>query len=202
MVGFSPDDRSKPNVFRFTLGADPSAQLAGPYSAPLDAPSGSIQLLRLDDPSAEDPDFRPLLLVDEAVYDSVAPWPSGPAGAGNSLTRTQADDFGRLPTSWRSETPSPGSVVWSRRFGGDANEDGVFDQLDVAQVLDFGTYMTGQPATWAQGDWTGDGQFDQRDIVLALQSGTWPRGYEAFYHANAVDPRLKDDSIFFKLELN
>ena len=92
--------------------------------------------------------------------------------------------------------------MWSSRFGGDAYEDGLFDQLDVAQVLDFGKYMTGLPATWAQGEWTGDGQFDQRDIVWALQTGTWPRGFEAFYHATAVDQRPEDDGIFRWLELN
>ena len=58
------------------------------------------------------------------------------------------------------------------RLTGDANEDGQFDLQDITQTLQAGKYMTGGPASWADGDWTGDGQFDQRDIVAALQNGT------------------------------
>jgi hypothetical protein len=63
------------------------------------------------------------------------------------------------------------------RQAGDANLDGAFDQEDVVQVLQAGgKYLSGQPASWAEGDFTGDGLFDPRDIVAALQLGTYLKG--------------------------
>ena len=43
-------------------------------------------------------------------------------------------------------------------------------------MLQGGKFMTGQPATWSQGDWTGDGLFDQLDLVAALQTGGYLQG--------------------------
>lgn len=72
---------------------------------------------------------------------------------------------------------------------GDANQDYTFDQRDIVEVLQAGKYLTGQPATWGEGDWngapggfagdppSGDGVFDQNDIVAALHHG--------FYGADA-----------------
>jgi hypothetical protein len=71
---------------------------------------------------------------------------------------------------------------------GDANQDLNFDQLDIAQVLQSGKYLTDEPATWPEGDWNGmsasypghpaegDGLFDQLDIVAAQQSATYLTG--------------------------
>jgi hypothetical protein len=75
---------------------------------------------------------------------------------------------------------------------GDANADLQFDQLDIVQVLQRGRYLTGQPATWGDGDWNGapggapnrppigDGVFDQRDIVASLGNDLFKKGpYDA-----------------------
>jgi hypothetical protein len=68
---------------------------------------------------------------------------------------------------------------------GDANQDFSFDQRDIVQVLQAAKYLTGESATWGEGDWNGgpggypgepppgNGLFDQRDIVAALQTGTY-----------------------------
>jgi hypothetical protein len=56
---------------------------------------------------------------------------------------------------------------------GDANLDGVFDRLDLVEVLQGGKYLTRQDAVWGEGDWNADGQFDQLDLVAALQSGRY-----------------------------
>ena len=65
--------------------------------------------------------------------------------------------------------------VWinTQPIAGDANRDGVFNQLDIVQVLQSAKYQTGQPATWAEGDFNRDGVFDQLDIVAALQTGKY-----------------------------
>ncbi len=71
---------------------------------------------------------------------------------------------------------------------GDADEDLDFDQLDLVRVQVAAKYLTGQLATWGQGDWNGapggnpgsppagDGLFNQRDIVAAQQAGLYLRG--------------------------
>lgn len=71
---------------------------------------------------------------------------------------------------------------------GDANQDLQFDQLDLVQVQIAAKYLTGQPATWGEGDWnaapggspdappTGDGLFNQLDIVAAQQAGMYLTG--------------------------
>jgi hypothetical protein len=63
--------------------------------------------------------------------------------------------------------------IWlnTQLIAGDANRDGVFNQLDIVQILQSDRYQTGLPATWAEGDFNGDGVFDQLDIVAALQTG-------------------------------
>ncbi len=65
--------------------------------------------------------------------------------------------------------------IWinTQLIAGDANRDGVFNQLDIVQVLQSAKYQTGQPATFAEGDFNRDGVFDQLDIVEALQTGKW-----------------------------
>ena len=71
---------------------------------------------------------------------------------------------------------------------GDANQDLQFDQLDMVQVLQRNKYLTGQAATWGDGDWDGapggtagnpppgNGLFDQADIVASLQHGLYTMG--------------------------
>ena len=71
---------------------------------------------------------------------------------------------------------------------GDANQDRSFDQLDIIQVQISAKYLTGQAATWGEGDWDGapggivgnpppgDGVFDQLDIISALNAATYLTG--------------------------
>jgi hypothetical protein len=71
---------------------------------------------------------------------------------------------------------------------GDANQDLQFNQFDLIQVLQAAKYLTGQPATWGEGDWNGapagkpgvppagDGLFNQQDIVAAQQAGLYLSG--------------------------
>ena len=53
---------------------------------------------------------------------------------------------------------------------GDANGDHRFDQLDLIQVLRARKYLTGQPASWSEGDWNRDGIFNQLDVLLVQQT--------------------------------
>jgi hypothetical protein len=73
-------------------------------------------------------------------------------------------------------------------LAGDADQDLDFDQRDLVQVQIGGKYLTGQSATWGEGDWNGapggqpgdppagDGLFNQADIVAAQQAAAYLTG--------------------------
>jgi hypothetical protein len=75
-----------------------------------------------------------------------------------------------------------------RLLAGDADQDLDFDQLDLVQVQVAAKYLTGQAATWGEGDWNGapggspgnpppgDGVFDQLDIIAALGENIYLMG--------------------------
>ena len=75
-----------------------------------------------------------------------------------------------------------------RLQAGDADQDLDFDQLDLVKVQIAAKYLTGQAATWGEGDWNGapggspgspppgNGLFDQLDIVAALSAGVYLTG--------------------------
>ena len=80
---------------------------------------------------------------------------------------------------------------------GDADQDLDFDQLDLVKVQVAAKYLTGEAATWGEGDWdgapggeqgdppAGDGKFDQLDIVSALSGGVYLAGpYAALKHVS------------------
>jgi hypothetical protein len=83
-------------------------------------------------------------------------------------------------------------------MAGDADMDLKFDQLDLVQVQIAAKYLTGQPATWGEGDWdgapggtpgdppTGNGFFDQLDIIAALAAGTYLTGPYAAIHSSPM----------------
>ena len=77
-----------------------------------------------------------------------------------------------------------------------------FDQLDLVRVQVAAKYLTGQSASWGDGDWdgapggepgnppAGDGQFDQVDIIAALASGVYLTGP----YATVAGPGTSRDS--------
>ena len=173
VVAFDPNDRTKGPVFRVQYDVDASTTIIGPYSDALDDSRGVIRLERPDDAAAEAAGVTLYLYVDEVTYQATAPWPLGTTGTGSSLSRLSATSFGNFANSWRADSASPGSVDFVFRQAGDANEDGIFNQLDLVQVLQGGKYQTGQPARWREGDWNTDGVFDQLDLVESLQAGSY-----------------------------
>jgi hypothetical protein len=85
---------------------------------------------------------------------------------------------------------------------GDADQDYDFDQLDLVQVQIAAKYLTGQAATWGEGDWngapggeqgkppTGNGLFDQVDIIAALGAAKYLTGpYAAIATGGKQDDR-------------
>jgi hypothetical protein len=93
------------------------------------------------------------------------------------------------------EDLQPGRIVVTSTGGaapelqaGDSNQDLKFDQVDLVQVQIAAKYLTGQAATWGEGDWngapggspgsppTGDGLFNQVDIVASQVAGKYLTG--------------------------
>jgi hypothetical protein len=85
---------------------------------------------------------------------------------------------------------------------GDADQDLTFDQKDLVTVQQSAKYLTGQAATWGDGDWNGapgglpgspplgDGLFTQLDVVAALSAGVYLTGPYA-----AVSPILQPEDV-------
>ena len=75
-----------------------------------------------------------------------------------------------------------------RLEAGDADQDLDFDQFDLIKVQVAAKYLTGEAATWGEGDWDaapggeqgsppqGNGLFDQLDIIAALNNGLYLAG--------------------------
>ena len=76
----------------------------------------------------------------------------------------------------------------SELLAGDSDQDFDFDQFDLIKVQVAAKYLTGQPATWGEGDWdgapggrhgsppAGDGFFSQPDIIAALSPAHYLTG--------------------------
>ena len=99
-----------------------------------------------------------------------------------------------------AETRSDVDIIVPLRAG-DSDQDLDFDQLDLIKVQQAGKYLTGEAATWGDGDWdgapggqqaappAGDGLFNQIDIIAALGAGTYLTGP---YGAVASGGQLSD----------
>ena len=86
LVRFDPATAVTASAFRFLYGVDPSVPLLGPFDEPLSDEGMTLRLQRPDAPPPDEPDFVPIVGVDEIVYTNAAPWPTGAGGTGQSLT--------------------------------------------------------------------------------------------------------------------
>lgn len=94
-------------------------------------------------------------------------------------------------------------------LAGDANMDYEFNQLDLVRVQVAAKYMTGQDATWGEGDWdgapggqpgnppAGNGKFDQLDIIAALGPGHYLTGPYNALAPNPGNPNDEQTSIVY-----
>ena len=170
-------DPSGVAVFQFFFGMAPGANFAGDFResrrTSLEDDGGHLLLQKPGTPPAGDRNFVPLYWVDELTYDNEAPWPTNLLGNGNSLTRVSASEPGFHPSNWTASPASPGSAEFFSRILGDVDRDSLFSQADINQLIQAGKYLSGDPATFEEGDFTGDGVFNQLDIVMALSAGTF-----------------------------
>lgn len=109
-------------------------------------------------------------------------------GSGANGWGPGGDRVGIGEIAFRDSGLDPGDIIGQVLQAGDANMDLEFNQLDLVQVQIAAKYLTGQAATWGEGDWNGapggspgsppagDGLFDQLDIIAALTAGVYLTG--------------------------
>lgn len=106
VIPFDPDDVLNANklaAFMAHYGINSAYHLVGGMSEPLSNNSGRISLQQPDTPSV---DLTPRVVVDEVVYDDLAPWANAD-GSGQSLNRNGYQTNGNLASSWDAATPTP-----------------------------------------------------------------------------------------------
>ena len=107
--------------------------------------------------------------------------------------------FGKTPQETVELTFVEAAAVEDALQAGDADMNYEFNQLDLVQVQIAAKYLTGQAATWGDGDWdgapagepgnppAGNGTFDQLDIIAALGAGTYLKGPYAAIGKNGTE---------------
>ena len=112
MLTFDPElatNTSLVSAFRTHYGIDNTVRLFGSDTGGnLGNNYGRVSLQLADDPSATDPEVTPWVLVDEVVYDDLAPWSTAADGTGPSLNRLASGDEGTAASNWTGADPSPG----------------------------------------------------------------------------------------------
>ena len=111
VVSFDPSDplnAGKLAAFKTLYSVPAGVTIVGPYSGKLSNGGEKVELLRSDEPPAENPTLLPYVLEDQVNYDVAAPWPTGALGTGESITRLGAGLWGDDAASWVAAAPSAG----------------------------------------------------------------------------------------------
>jgi hypothetical protein len=188
VVGINPAE------FRQKYNVPNETPIFGPYTGELLNTGERLTLSRPADRAS----FVPLSMADQVVYNTTTGWPEVADGRGASLNRVSFAEYGNDILNWKAGVPTPGRpnadlLLDFLPEAGDANLDREFNQLDLVDVLRGRKYGTGEPASWAEGDWSGDGVADQRDVIAALRTGNYLQGPYA-----ADRPVCRTDSEVFE----
>ena len=157
VASFDPAvDTAKFLAFRVHYGTGLGVTIVGGLSASLSNSTGRISLQQPD--TLEVLGAIPNVVVDEVVYDDIAPWPDAD-GSGLSLQRDDLETNGNFFTSWIVATPTPGAFDAPFLLG-DVNQDGFVDFLDISPFI---SVLSGSPYL-AEADINEDGFVTFLDI--------------------------------------
>jgi hypothetical protein len=160
-------------------------------------------------------DFERPFVYDPSQGNLLVDWSVGSGGSGTPLWDGQTAGGTQLvagfsPAATYGTYTSNGATVKRFEFlsefvslqAGDADQDLDFDQFDLVRVQQAAKYLTGEAATWGEGDWNGatggfpqhppagDGVFDQFDIVAAQQAAVYRTGS---YAAQLPEAHISDN---------
>jgi len=150
-----------PEAFRAAYEVPVGVPIFGPYRGALDNAGETVQLLRPNTPTKDDPPVIPYLLVDQVVYSPDGDWPAAADGQGDSLQRLDAAQFAGDPGNWAADVPTAGVVpfepvphvvdrrVFYNNSSFDGSEPGVSEADDDAIATDKTALLPGQTATFA-----------------------------------------------------
>ena len=144
IVSFNPaTDEAAVTLFREEFGVSDDVILLGPFNGRLNDNGETIRLLRPDEPPLDEPNFVPLLLEDQARYDSLPPWPEDANAGGSSLHRSLPVNGGLDVNSWFATLPTPGDE--------DAGNLRVLDvSINTDQIDPDDLPIAAQPSNWNQ----------------------------------------------------
>jgi hypothetical protein len=119
VVGFNPATNTVVlDAFRAKYGIDSSVPIYGPWRGRLANDTENVELYKPDAPQAEglpDAGLVPFIQVDRIKYADRFPWPSladgNTNGAGMSLQRRVASEYGNDPVNWIAGVPTPGAAT-------------------------------------------------------------------------------------------
>lgn len=135
VVSFDPTDvlnAAKLAAFRAHYNIPSSTNIVGGFEGGLSNSSGRISLQQPDTGNFA-LGVVPRVVVDEVVYDDLAPWADAD-GTGQVLERDDLAASGGFASSWIAAAATPG--VFEDDFVlGDANLDGVVNFLDIAPFI-------------------------------------------------------------------
>ena len=151
-----PVNANKLAAFEAHYNIGSGVTIVGGLSESLSNSSGRISLQQPDSPDSLGE--IPHVVVDEVVYDDLAPWADAD-GSGQVLERDDFSANGNFASSWVAAAPTPG-VFGDGFLLGDANQDGVVDFSDIPSfisVLQAGDFLD-------EADVNRDGVVDFSDI--------------------------------------
>jgi len=102
--------RTDPDIFRYVHNIPPTRQIFGPYSDALGNDGEEVELSLPGDP---EPGLVPYMVAEKVNFSDGAhptgndPWPSSADGAGHSLHRKVASDYGNDVANWQAAAPTP-----------------------------------------------------------------------------------------------
>jgi hypothetical protein len=147
-------------AFREHYNISTGVTIVGGFSGSLSNSFGRISLQQPDTPDVLGE--IPHVVVDEVVYDDLAPWGDAD-GSGQVLERDALAANGNLAASWIAGAPTLG-VFEDDFLLGDANRDGVINFADIPSfisILQSGIYLD-------EADINGDGVVDFSDIPFFI----------------------------------
>ncbi len=109
-------------------------------------------------------------------------------GSWSAMARFTSDSGGTADHIWQGSLTILPAALMPPLQPGDADQDLNFDERDLVRVQQAAKFLSGQVATWGEGDFNGapggrpgsppagNGLFDQLDIVAALRGGTYSTG--------------------------
>jgi hypothetical protein len=178
LVRFDPETEvERAAAFRTRYGVATGVRMFGPFEGRLASEGENLELVLPDSPetSGTDAGLVPYVLVERVDYAHHHPWPAAGVGAGASLQRVVAHEFGNEPFNWATGAPTPG--IWNSVDPTDSDGDGMPDYWERTHGFD----PFDPSDAWLDAD---DDGVTNRDEYLA---GTDPWRADNYLHVLAVE---------------